>query len=292
MKNLKQIKAFILVSELNSFKLAAEKLFISTTAVSKQIQVLESQLDEQLFIRTTRHIKLTEFGKQYYQLCKNIEKNIEELDSFTYSKKIEPQGKLNILIQNSAAKLYVLSHLKTFMDLYPKIELIFEFSERKLDLNKENFDIIISYALSTNTDESLSHKKIMTMKHILCAAPSYIKKYNMPKDSSALIDYKFLMHSLRVPDHFFTLADGKQVLIAKPYIKMNDFEAMIKACCDGLGIILTLDLLVKDRLEKKELVSILPNLNYQNFDLFLYYHSTKYEQSAVRVFCEYFGCES
>ena len=61
-----QLDTFISVADLGSFSKAAKKLFISPTAVIKQINLLESDLGFPLFIRTHRGIELTEAGKSFY----------------------------------------------------------------------------------------------------------------------------------------------------------------------------------------------------------------------------------
>lgn len=61
-----QLDTFIAVADSGSFSKAAEKLFISPTAVIKQINLLESDLGFPLFVRTHRGIELTESGKSFY----------------------------------------------------------------------------------------------------------------------------------------------------------------------------------------------------------------------------------
>lgn len=65
-----QLDTFICVADAGSFSKAAEGLYISSTAVMKQINQLEKSLDVQLFIRTPRGLKLTDAGKSYYQDAK------------------------------------------------------------------------------------------------------------------------------------------------------------------------------------------------------------------------------
>ena len=62
-----QLETFIQVAEAGSFSKAANKLFISTAAVIKQINLLESNLDVKLFIRTHQGVNLTEAGKSMYK---------------------------------------------------------------------------------------------------------------------------------------------------------------------------------------------------------------------------------
>ena len=58
-----QLDTFIRVADAGSFNKAAEQAFITPTAVIKQINLLETELDVQLFVRTHRGLKLTEAGK-------------------------------------------------------------------------------------------------------------------------------------------------------------------------------------------------------------------------------------
>lgn len=65
-----QLDTFIQVADSGSFSKAAEVLYISSTAVMKQINLLEGSLEVQLFHRTPRGLQLTDAGKSYYQDAK------------------------------------------------------------------------------------------------------------------------------------------------------------------------------------------------------------------------------
>ena len=67
-----QLETFVCVVESGSFNKAAEKLYISSPAVIKQINLLEESLNVQLFIRTHRGLVLTKAGKSLYQDAKYI----------------------------------------------------------------------------------------------------------------------------------------------------------------------------------------------------------------------------
>lgn len=67
-----QLETFIKVADCGSFNKAAEELFISPPAVIKQINLLESALNLQLFIRTHRGLMLTDAGKSMYHNSKYI----------------------------------------------------------------------------------------------------------------------------------------------------------------------------------------------------------------------------
>ena len=67
-----QLDAFVQVADCGSFNKAAEALYLSSTAVIKQINALEKHLDLQLVFRTNHGITLTEAGKVLYKHAKGI----------------------------------------------------------------------------------------------------------------------------------------------------------------------------------------------------------------------------
>ena len=73
-----QLETFIKVADIGSFSKAGEELFISSTAVIKQINLLEERLGFKLFIRSRRGLKLTKSGKSLYKDAKYIVKYSKE----------------------------------------------------------------------------------------------------------------------------------------------------------------------------------------------------------------------
>ena len=69
----KELNTFIVTSECGSFNKASELLFISATAVMKQINILENELGFILFYRSSRGVRLTEAGRMFYESVKRIE---------------------------------------------------------------------------------------------------------------------------------------------------------------------------------------------------------------------------
>ena len=67
-----QLETFIVVADMGSFNKAAEALYITPPAVTKQINLLEKDLGIQLFVRTHRGLLLTEAGKSLYKDAKYI----------------------------------------------------------------------------------------------------------------------------------------------------------------------------------------------------------------------------
>ena len=74
-------RIFLAVAEANVLNGAARQLGLSASAVSKHIAALENRLGAQLFIRTTRHIALTEVGASYLEKCQQIIADLDKADA-------------------------------------------------------------------------------------------------------------------------------------------------------------------------------------------------------------------
>ena len=110
----KQLDTFIQVADQGSFSKAAEVLYISPTAVLKQINLLENDLGFPLFVRTNRGIFLTEAGKSFYKDAKHIIRYSR--DSINRAKNAMKKSEQVIRIGTS-----LMTPSKFVTDLWPKI---------------------------------------------------------------------------------------------------------------------------------------------------------------------------
>jgi len=109
-----QLETFIEAADSGSFSKAAENLYITPTAVIKQINLLEASLDLQLFIRTNRGLSLTQAGKSLYQDAKYIIQYSK--DSLTRAKNALHSGENVIRIGTS-----FMTPTQFLIDIWPKI---------------------------------------------------------------------------------------------------------------------------------------------------------------------------
>ena len=110
-----QLETFLCVVDSGSFNKAAEKLFISPPAVIKQINLLEENLDLQLFVRTHRGLVLTNAGKSLYQDAKYIIQYSK--DSVTRARNAMQESENIIRIGTSP-----MTPAQVPVDLWPKVQ--------------------------------------------------------------------------------------------------------------------------------------------------------------------------
>ncbi|KTC86071.1 LysR family transcriptional regulator [Legionella drozanskii] len=288
MYNQRQISCFLKVAELGSFTLAANIMHLSPTAVSKQIKHLEDAIGEQLFLRTTRRVQLTELGHLFYERCKLIDEQITAVNQFIESNREQPQGELKVLVSTITSKNWVLKHLKELIAKYPMLHLELIFSEQDEAISRSDIDIMVGFPIIPPATESLKYRKMYSMNNILCASKEFVHRYGKPETAEDLPRFKMVSHSLRKPAHFLPLAEGGRLACAKPIIYMNDFDALNQACLAGIGLFLTGDSLVKRWLESGELIQLLPQYKFRNYEIFMFYRAYDFELAKIRAFIDFF----
>lgn len=110
----KQLRVLVCVADCGSFTNASEKLFISPTAVMKQINALEEHLDLKLFVRTKRGVRLTEAGRSIYEDSQRLFEFSRE--AIARAHQISDTVKTTFRVGTS-----MLNPCKVFMDLWYKI---------------------------------------------------------------------------------------------------------------------------------------------------------------------------
>ncbi len=113
-----QLETFIRVADAGSFSKAADESYITPTAVIKQINILESELDVLLFVRTHRGIALTEAGKSLYKDAKHLIKYAKE--SVARAKRAMKDGESVIRIGTSP-----MTPTKFLIEIWPKIHALY-----------------------------------------------------------------------------------------------------------------------------------------------------------------------
>ena len=92
MDRLSRVPIFVAVARHGSFAEAARRLGMTGSAVSKQIQRLESDLGVRLFHRTTRQLSLTDEGSFLFERSAPLVEGIEEVGEMLAGRKAKPEG--------------------------------------------------------------------------------------------------------------------------------------------------------------------------------------------------------
>ncbi len=146
--NFQKIHYFIVVAEALNFTMAAQKLYISQPALSKQIRQLEEAFGVQLFDRNTKHVELTESGRILYHYCKDIYIGMEEKIEEAKALSANTDRRIRIgLLEMGGVIDFIMDRLEGYDGHEDKTSLEFftyGFKDLKEKLNTKDLDMIFT----------------------------------------------------------------------------------------------------------------------------------------------------
>ncbi|GAA3548514.1 LysR substrate-binding domain-containing protein [Zobellella aerophila] len=138
---LNALRVFEAAARHSSFKLAAEEIFVTQSAVSRQIQVLEEYYGTPLFIRKTRKVELTSEGRILFQATSQALDCIGAASHEVFVK--QKRGYLTIASTITFSTLWLMPRMQNLRDCYPDIQLHLMTCEASPKLH-DAFDIAIT----------------------------------------------------------------------------------------------------------------------------------------------------
>lgn len=125
-----------------SFTRAAEELFVTQSAVSRQIKTLEQQLGVPLFRRGNRELFLTEAGQRLYKSVRGALQHIEQTVTSLQGRATAP---VTVTASVSFASLWLVPRLQAFRRACPDVDVRIAADNRVLDLERSGIDLAIRY---------------------------------------------------------------------------------------------------------------------------------------------------
>jgi DNA-binding transcriptional LysR family regulator len=293
MQTLRGILNFTRTAELGSFAAAAKDLNISAVAVSQNISRLEQSLGVRLFARSTRALQLTPEGEAFLEQCKAplalLDAACKEISTDARS----AAGKVRATIISPLATLYLIPLLPEFYKRYPDIQLELELSEDSTSLIAKRFDVGVRVGVLN--DAAFIARPLGPLNLLLCASPKYLADRGVPKSLEDLSNHSLLQLQVTGQEQatpFYVQAvvenEKKMQLLQLPgRFICNDFNSIMRACVDGVGIAQLPSPLALPALRAGELKLLLPEAIPQGWKLFIHYPSRKQVPARVRAFVDF-----
>lgn len=277
MDRFQEMASFVAVVEAGSFVGAAETLGLSKAAVSRHVGELEQRLGTRLLHRTTRRLSLTDDGQLFFARAKEMLAAVDEAESEISSRSGEPSGRLRINAPLSFGVLHLAPLWPRFAQLYPKLSLDIDLSDRVVDLVEEGYDLAVRI---TNLPSSqLVSRQLATTRMICCASPTYLAQHGTPARPEDLAQQEVISYSyFAARDEWtFTAPDDTSVVVrTHARIHANNGDTCRAAALEHQGIILQPDFIVADDLRRGDLVELLPTWRAMTLGIHAVYPSRKH----------------
>lgn len=240
MPSVETLHMFVRVAELASFTQAAQSLGPPKASASTAVQRLEASLGTRLLHRTTRRVQLTHDGQIYYERCRDLLADLDDMQNMFQPATHGLRGRLRVDMPMRMAQDLVIPHLPEFLHAHPRIELELSSTDRRVDLVREGFDCVLR--VGHLSDSSLVARPLGRMAMANMASPAYLAAHGEPRTLEDLAHHR-LVHYVsslgqRCPGFEWQDADGK--VHFEPMggaLTVSDSGAYNAACLAGLGII-------------------------------------------------------
>ncbi len=229
--SLRGLRTFCVAARHKSFRTAAEKLFITPSAVSHQIKSLEDELGERLFERGSRELALTEIGQSLYD---DVSPLIEQLDDIAVSyKKGRSRSSVRISVQPFFASEYFVPRLSEFTADNPDIDIQVGTSDESTE--KHPADADLSIRLFRNPPTDMPSNKLFPLRMVPSGSKDF-KKALKVRGRKIVSDFPLLVHESR-PKAWtqWAAASGIELPSDSKITRLESMIAIVRAAERGLG---------------------------------------------------------
>lgn len=284
------IELFCLAAELGSFTAAAARAGLTPAAVSRSVARLEERLQARLFVRSTRHIRLTEGGQAYFGQCRQALAQIGEAERELTGSQVEPAGKVRVSVPTTLGHSRVLPALPGFRARFPKVEVEVQLSNRNVDFTTDEFDL--SIRARGQADSGLVARKLLDAELVVAAAPGYLRRAGTPRSPGDLARHEciqFRLPSTGLPVPWVFREDGRDVECATAggFTCCDDLLGMVTLARHGAGLLQTYRFLVEEDLAQGRLKEVLRPFGGCSRPFSIIYPASRHMPLRVRVFIDH-----
>ncbi len=240
MKALTDLDIFVRTADNGSLSATARALDLTPAAASAALKRLEAELGVQLFLRSTRSLRLTPHGELFLEKCRPALATLQQASQELATGEQAIQGVLKLSAPSDFGRNLLLPWLNDFQELYPEVAIRLQLSDRMANVYSDPVDAAFRYGKPP--DSSLVALPVApSNRRVLCASPAYIEKYGAPATPHELTghDCMCFMFGEDIHDRWrFSLGDGPEVVVRVRSVNVsNDGDAVRRWALLGKGIV-------------------------------------------------------
>ena len=278
--NFEYYKIFYNVAKNKNITRTANELMISQPAISKSIKNLEEQIGCSLFTRNKAGVILTEVGKVLYEEIKHAMEIIENAEEKLNEMINLDCGILNIGISNTLTRNYLLSYIKKFNEMYPKVTIKVH-TEPSFELvNKARKGLVdfIILNLPYNVPGDFEKYNLVEIHDCFVANSKFIELKDKVISLEELNNYPLILLAQGSNGRFFLDETCNKLGInLKPKFELASYSLVTEFIKSGIGIGLLTKEFIQDELNNQELFEVItePSLSTNSRNIGVIYLSQK-----------------
>ena len=256
------LRAFEAVARHLNFRVAAEEMALTQSAVSRQIQTLEDEVGVALFLRHTRAVELTQAGAQ---LLLAVQQSLPRIDGAVRQIR-QTAGRQSVALTTFAsfASMWLIPRLEAFQRGNPEIDIRIDASDIAVDLEVADVDIALRYGRPENMPAGAVRLFGEAMTPV--ASPWLLKGHPAIDGPGDIARFALIEAGDANPTHLQWLSwrrwfEANQLGHLQPrrWLYFNYAYQMVQAALTGQGVALARSSLIAESLANGDLVEVLPH---------------------------------
>jgi DNA-binding transcriptional LysR family regulator len=283
MDRLAAMETFVRVVETGSFSAAARVLNIGQPAVSKTVAQLEQRLGVRLLIRSTRGLRPTEAGQNFYDRASRAIVQADEADLAARGAGAGLTGRLRICAAVTFARLHVIPHLRPFLETHPGLTLDVVLDDRLTDLVEEGIDVALRMG-SLGGSSSLTARRLASAPHYVVGSPSYFARSGMPAVPAELIGHTAVIYEREGSTWSFRRGATEVSVSVSGPLRVNSAEGVRAAVLADLGLAVASPWMFSPELDAGTVQRVLTDWSLPPIDLWAVYPTGQKSSAKARAF--------
>lgn len=229
--SLRGLRTFCVAARHESFRLTAETLSVTPSAVSHQIKTLEDELNQALFTRTARSLELTHVGRRLYNELAPV---MEELgDIMGRYQASHDQRHLRVSAQPFFASEMFVPELEDFTSSHPNLEIFVDTSDESSESHPANMDA--SIRLFSEPPTKLRADRLFPLKLVPACSPAFLERFSS-EDEKLRQSFPVILHTTR-PQAWARWQKQSGIKLQDPSgtLMVDSMIAVARAAERGLG---------------------------------------------------------
>lgn len=286
MDRLQAMETFVRVVEAGSFAAVAERLGLARSVVTRQIAALEAHLGVKLLTRSTRSLHLTPEGAAYLEKCRDILGLVAAAEGDLAGERQAPRGVIRASLPMSLGWRHLMPMVADFAVLYPEVEVALDFSDRRVNLVEEGFDLAVR--VSTRPAPGDVVRRLGASRMVVVASPDYLARHGRPAHPDELVRHRCLGYTLAPQSGWsFLMAGEWRNVPVQGSLHANNGDALVEAAVRGLGITCQPTFITAEAVRAGRLEVLLSAFELPQLQIHAVFPGHRYLPHRVRVLVDY-----
>jgi LysR family transcriptional regulator for bpeEF and oprC len=253
------MRLFVRIVEMGSFGKAARSMDMSSSNATERMSRLEEILGLRLLARTTRAVAPTEAGTRYYEVCRRVLAELDEVEASLTSSQEALAGRVRVSANISIARSILIPRLPHWFEQHPQIHVELVMNDLRSDFVRDGIDFAVR--IGGLEDQDLVLRPLGRPRRVTVASPEYLRKMGKPRRPEDLAEHHLIDFLLPQPgarlEWEFERNGKRQELFPRSSASVGDSDARLQLAIAGMGIVQSLSFLAAPALREGKLERIL-----------------------------------